>query len=173
MSKTVILSGTILAALVLAMAGIAYASPGANESGTSSAAVPDAYKGSVEIKDNGWVEYKKQEGPLKNSRVYTKEGKRNPNGSCKFSGKLVLPPGSKAVEERELAFNSSTCQVRVERGTPSADAINDSNMRTSGEATKSGSQKETPPTATSSGEISAACLQTLKGILREPLRGSS
>lgn len=163
MRRTIVLSSAVVAALVLALAGFAGASPGADRNGVVSGIVPEVYKGLVEIKENGWIVFNmQQEYPLKNAEVYTKQGERAPSGACVYSGELVLPADSEAtaIEERGTAINPSTCQMRMERGTPPADAIADEldGAPSSQQTTESDEQESSPQSATngSGGEVSVA-----------------
>jgi hypothetical protein len=157
----VVLASAAVAASVVVLAGIAGASPGTDPDVGTSIGVPDVYEGLVEVTESGWIEFKLgQEYALENPTAYTMQGESAPDGSCVFSGELVLAPGSRAVEERETAINPSTCQMRLERGTPPADAIaGEADGATSPQGTaKDGEGQSSPESATggSGGEVSIA-----------------
>jgi hypothetical protein len=126
----------------VALAQIASTSPSVDENGTTSTMVPDVYRGAVEVTAGGWIVFTKaqEDYALKNSTTFIKQGERTPDGGCLFSGELVLPPGTEAVEVRQTASNPQTCQARLERGRPPLDTLDaapDSSQATTQSTTES------------------------------------
>lgn len=114
MRRLVMLGSGALVASVLVLMSIAVASADVTT-------VPERYRGAVEIKADGWIVFTKaqeEDYPLQGLTTFVKQGQRTPDGGCLFSGELVLPAGSEAIEVRQTAYNPQTCQARLERGTP-------------------------------------------------------
>lgn len=152
MSRLTILSTAVMTAIIAVFTSIAFASPNAD----SKASAKD-----------GWITFG-PDYPLSNLVTYVQQGIKHPDGRCEFSGELVLPLGSQAIEERETAINLTTCQVRIERGVPPANVTANETISPQG-LTKSGEQKSTSKSTTkaSSGEVSiAATAQRSAGLHR-------
>lgn len=68
---------------------------------------------------NGWIVYNLPR--LEHSYVLTQQLPRLPDGSCiqvvHYTGR-TLQPGQRGEAEQWIAYNPSTCQVRVEVGEP-------------------------------------------------------
>lgn len=160
----VVFSSVILAGLLLALAGVAGASPSVDQSNAAIINVPDSYREFVEISPDGWIEFKQQDYALENSTVYVKEGERTDDGGCALSGQFVLPQGSEAVEVREIAFNPVTCEALLERGIPPRDAALDGATDTQEGATLSDDVDATN-SADSGGEFATAAVSRSSGYL--------
>jgi len=69
--------------------------------------------------DGGWIIY--NIAPLKHAQVYVQQLARTADGSCDQRIQergITLHPGDTGVAWQWVAYNPSTCQVRVERGQP-------------------------------------------------------
>jgi hypothetical protein len=70
--------------------------------------------------DSGWVATPEGD-ELDNSQVETVQGTPQGNDVCQYNITTELPPGQDEVAQQEIAENPSTCQMRLEEGTPADD----------------------------------------------------
>ena len=111
----------------------------------------------------GWVHYTNTDEPLLDGVIKTYRGQRDKTGGCQFSGSEELLPGSPVVLEREISYNQSSCEMRVERGRlASPSPTEPSGLASASEAAAPGESAA----ASGSPDFSAAAVYSSKAYLK-------